>query len=101
MSNHDDEMSAMGSLERETRRDQHLEREARLNPDAAVGDPFEEQEPVTDIGENPFREGQDVRFELAADHPLRAAAAARNCWEVTIPRRSLSMFHMCREFGEG
>ena len=30
-----------------------------------------------DDGNNPFREGQDVRFELPADHPLRAAAAAR------------------------
>ena len=84
MSNHDDDMSAMGSLERETRQDQRLkrearlEREARLNPDTAVGEGFEEQEPVVDIGENTFQEGQDVRFELAADHPLRAAAAARN-----------------------
>ena len=71
-------MSAMGSLERETRREQLLEREARDAADAAVGDRFEEQEPVADVGDNPFREGQDVRFEIPADHPLRAAAAARN-----------------------
>ena len=39
---------------------------------------FKEQEPVADIGVNPFQEGQDVQFELPEDHPLRAAAAARN-----------------------
>ena len=31
-----------------------------------------------DIGVNPIQEGQDVQFELPEDHPLRAAAAARN-----------------------
>ena len=37
---------------------------------------FKEQEPVADIGVNPFQEGQDVQFELPEDHPLRAATAA-------------------------
>ena len=72
----------MGSLERETRREQHLERQARL---AELNEPieermprFEEQEPVANIGVNFFRAGQDVQFELGENHPLRAAAAARN-----------------------
>ena len=78
MSNYDDEMSAMGSLERETRRDQRLEREAHDTAVAGVGDRFEVPEPVADIGVNPFQEGRDVQFELPADHLLRAAAAARN-----------------------
>ncbi len=87
MSNNGDEMSEMGSLERETRREQLLERErlerqARL---AEVNEPieeqmprFEEQEPAANIGVNPFRAGQDVQFELPENHPLRARAAARN-----------------------
>ena len=73
MSNHDDEDS-------ETRR--LLERQARLarlaELNVPIGERFEEQEPVADIGVNPFREGQDVQFELPEDHPLTAAAAARN-----------------------
>ena len=79
MSNHDDEDSEERvRLGREAR----LERQARL---AELNVPIkerlpqlEEQEPVADIGVNPFREGQDVQFELPEDHPLRAAAAARN-----------------------
>jgi len=73
MSNHDDEDS-------ETRR--LLERQARLarlaELNVPIGERFEDQEPVADIGVNPFREGQDVQFELPEDRPLRAAAAARN-----------------------
>ena len=79
MLNHDDEDSEERvRLGREAR----LERQARL---AELNVPIkerlpqlEEQEPVADIGVNPFREGQDVQFELPEDHPLRAAAAARS-----------------------
>ena len=88
MSNND-EMSEMGSLERETRREQLLEREQqRLERQARLAElnvpieermpRFEEQEPVANIGVNPFQAGQDVQFELPENHPLRARAAARN-----------------------
>jgi len=74
MSNNDDEMSDVGSEERV-----RLEREARLAVlNVPIEERFEVQEPVADVGDNPFQEGHDVQFELPADHPLRAAAAARN-----------------------
>ena len=61
MSNNGDEMSEMGSLERETRREQLLERErqARLvegnEPIVEQMPRFKEQEPAANIGVNPFR----------------------------------------------
>ena len=95
MSNHD-EVSEMGSLERETRRDQLREREVldanlererlelerleRLVLQARLAElnvPFEQRlAPNEPDGNNPFEEGRDVQFELPA--ALRAAAAGRN-----------------------
>ena len=90
MSNHD-EVSEMGSLERETRRDQLREREAldaRLERErlervvlqarlAELNVPFEQRlAPNEPDGDNPFEAGRDVQFELPA--ALRAAAAGRN-----------------------
>jgi hypothetical protein len=91
MSNHD-EVSEMGSLERETRRDQLREREAldarlererleRINLQARLAElnvPFEQrfEAPEEPVGDDPFEEGRDVQFELPA--ALRAAAAGRN-----------------------
>lgn len=79
MSSHD-EMSETGSEERvRLERGLRLERQARLAElNVPIEERFEAPEPVADIGANPFEEGQDVQFELAADHPLRNAAAARN-----------------------
>jgi hypothetical protein len=69
MSNNGNEMSDVGSEERV-----RLEGELRLESQARLAElnvpieerlpRFEEQEPVADIGVNPFREGQDVQFEL-------------------------------------
>ena len=80
MSNNDDEMSDVGSEERvRLERELHLERETRLAVlNVPIEERFEVQEPVADVGDNPFWEGHDVQFELPADHPLRDAAAARN-----------------------
>ena len=95
MSNHD-EVSEMGSLERETRRDQLREREVldanlereRLEHErlerivlqarlAELNVPFEQRlAPNEPDGDNPFEAGRDVQFELPA--ALRAAAAGRN-----------------------
>ncbi len=96
MSNHD-EVSEMGSLERETRRDQLREREVldanlereRLERErlerivlqarlAELNVPFEQrfEAPEEPVGDDPFEEGRDVQFELPA--ALRAAAAGRN-----------------------
>jgi len=56
MSNNDDEMSDVGSEERvRLERELHLERETRLAVlNVPIEERFEVQEPVADVGDNPF-----------------------------------------------